>query len=324
MKLVRAAAGVAAVALASGLGLATLTQAPVAATTTASTTGCGVLSIIGCPTAFPPPTNAPASSGNPPLPAKSACGRTVRKANGTPWRCTFFDNFSGNTLNRSFWVPQTGWYQGDYTAGYNCYVDSPDVVSVSGGALHLRVVKTTGFPYWCGAASGPTNYIGGMVSTYHLFSQRYGRFQARLKVQGTTKAGLHEAFWLWPDDRYTNVNWPATGEIDPNETFSMYPDKSVAFLHYGTDAHWVSGVNMNFHCKAYRGVWNTYTVLWSPKSITFQVNGKNCLINRSGDPAFKKRFIINLTAALGESKNKMTSTTPIPATMLVDWVKVWL
>lgn len=321
MKFVRVAAGISALAMA-GLGL-TVAAEPVVATTASTSTSCGLLAILGCPSAPPAPIGAPAGTGNPPLPAASACGPVIRKANGTPWRCTFVDQFTGTQLNRSFWVPQTGWYQGDYNVGYNCYIDSPSVISVSSGALHLRVVKQA-YPTSCGAPASPTNYVAGMVSTYHLFSQRYGRFQARIKVQNTRAAGLHEAFWLWPDDRYVKVNWPATGEIDPNETFSMYHDRSIAFLHYGKDAKWVSGVNMNFGCRASRGVWNTYTVSWSPKSLTVQVNGRKCLYNTSGDPAFKERYIVDLTAALGESKNKMTSATPIPATMLVDYVKVWL
>ena len=322
MKFVRVAAGVSALTLVTGLGF-TVAGASMGATT-ATTSSCNPLSaLLGCTNPPPPPSGGPSTVGNPPLPATSACGPTIRKANGTPWRCTFVDTFSGTQLNRNFWVPQTGYYQGDFKAGYNCYIDSPSVISVSGSALHLRIIEQ-GLPTACGAPAGATNYVGGMISTYHLFSQRYGRFQARVKVQAANAPGLHEAFWLWPDDRYTKVNWPATGEIDPSETFSMYHDRSVAFLHYAKDAHWVSGVNMNFNCRAQRGNWNTYTVSWSPKSLTVQINGKTCLLNKSGDPAFKERYIMLLTAALGESKNKMTANTPIPATMLVDYVKVWL
>lgn len=316
MKSVRLAAVMSALALVGGLGVVSLAS-PVDATT--STGSSCILGLLGCPTPTPTPISG---TGNPPLPATTACGTTIRKPSGTPWRCTFVDNFNGTVLNRAYWVPQTGWYQGDFTRGYNCYVDSPSVISVSSGALHLRVVRTP-IQTVCGAPAGATNYIGGMVSTYHLFSQRYGRFQARVKVQAASVPGLHEAFWLWPDDRYVKVNWPATGEIDPSETFSMFHDRSAAFLHYGTDAKWVGGVNINFDCRAYRGEWNTYTVTWTPTVLTIQVNGKNCLVNKSGDPAFKERYIVNFTAALGEAKNKMSSATPIPATMLVDYIKVW-
>lgn len=330
MKFVRVAAGASALALIGGLGLATTTASPVdasTASTTTTTTNCLLGTLLGCPTAPPTPVPPPVGAsvnGNPPLPAPSACGPIIRKSGGGAWRCTFVDDFFGTQLNRRFWVPQTGWYQGDFSAGYNCYVDSPSVISVSSGALHLRVLRSS-VPTVCGAPAGATNYIAGMVSTYRLFSQKYGRFQARIKVQTTPGAGLHEAFWLWPDDRYTKVNWPTTGEIDPSETFSMYHDRSIAFLHYGNGSEkWVSGVNMNFGCRASRGVWNTYTVSWSPKTLTVQVNGKTCLYNTSGDPAFKERYIVDFTAALGESKNKKTSTTPIPATMLVDYIKVWI
>ena len=55
-----------------------------------------------------------------------ACGARPRKADGTLWSCTFDDEFDGNALDRTRWVPQTEFVTGDKDAGYACYLDDPD------------------------------------------------------------------------------------------------------------------------------------------------------------------------------------------------------
>ena len=83
------------------------------------------------------------------------------------------------------------------------------------------------------------------------------------------------------------------------------------------------GVNTAHDCKAKRGKWHIYTLLWGPERIEIKVDGKSCLINTSGHRAFKKRYIVAFTAMNGLSGNRVTTKTPLPSTMRVDWVRVW-
>jgi hypothetical protein len=83
------------------------------------------------------------------------------------------------------------------------------------------------------------------------------------------------------------------------------------------------GINTAWDCKAERGVYNTYTLTWTRSSLTIDVNGETCLVNRSGNRAFRKPFIAALTSALGEGRNALTPETPMPATMSVDYFRVW-
>ena len=255
-----------------------------------------------------------------------ACGAQPRKADGSAWSCSFDDEFDGTSLDRTKWVPQTAFVTGDATAGYACYVDSTNNVSVAGGSLHLTIRKEpAAVP--CGSPTSKVTsvYTAGSISTYHLFSQQYGRFEARVRPAATTATGLHEAFWLWPDDRFpSTVSWPQAGEIDISETYSVSPNLSIPFLHYAADSGGPQpGLNTAWNCTAYRGQWNTYTLVWGPSRLEILVNGRTCLVNTSGDPAFMKPYIVALTAALGQGNNVMTAATPIPATMDVDYLRVW-
>jgi beta-glucanase (GH16 family) len=241
---------------------------------------------------------------------------------GAFWQCTFADNFDGRSLDRSTWTPQVHHGSGTTTARA-CHVDSPETIAVDGGHLRLTVRAAT-TPVVCDKVPG--QYIAGSVSTHRKFSQQYGRFEARVKVHPTTAPGLQEAFWLWPDDRVTSsVVWPAAGEIDIAETYSQYPTLAIPFLHYTANDNGGPrpGLNTAWNCSATRGVFNTYVLTWTPTTIRIDVNGRTCLTNTSGDPAFQKPYIVAFTSALGIDRNALTPTTPIPASMSVDYVRVW-
>ncbi|MFL6157913.1 MAG: family 16 glycosylhydrolase [Marmoricola sp.] len=271
------------------------------------------------------PSTAIAAVRRPTVPAAAsdACGTQPVKADGSLWSCTFDDEFNDTKLDRTKWQPQTSFASG-VQAAHACYLDDPSVISESNGSLNLTLRKVTK-PVTCdfGGLTGPTNYVGGSVTTYRLYSQQYGRFEARVKNTATTAKGLQETFWLWPDDRTPQTTvWPFAGEIDVSETYSAYPTLNVPFLHYST--YWsVPGTNTAWNCTANRGVWNTYTLEWSPNRLEIFVNGKSCLVNTSGDAAFQKPYIIAFTQAMGAAGNEYNTKTPIPATLNVDYIRAW-
>jgi beta-glucanase (GH16 family) len=281
----------------------------------------------------PPATTVPApapydpAATSPTLGVSGPCGGVrVTKADGTAWTCTLDDEFDGTALDRSVWMPQTNFVTGT-PAAHACYRDDPRNISVGGGTLNLTVRKES-TPIRCVNQSMGTTagYSAGMVSTYRLWSQQYGRFETRFKTTAATVPGLQEDFWLWPDDRYSDGTlWPAAGEIDVAELYSQYPTLNVPYLHYTRTDNGgpVPGLNTTWNCAANRGVFNTYLLEWTPTTLTISVNGRTCLVNRSGDRAFQKRYIMAFTAALGTGANALVAGTPIPATMNVDYVRAW-
>lgn len=279
-----------------------------------------VLVMLGVPIASASSVEAAAMAWTP---TPDACGPKVKKTRALGyWNCTFVDDFDGTALDRTKWVPATYFVIGTPEL-HACYRDDPANVNVADGVLNLTLVSLDA-PAECSVAASPTRYMSGAVTTYRLFSQQYGRFEARIRTTATGAPGLHEAFWLWPDERFSKIDWPASGEIDISETFSVYPDISGSYLHYSADRYGLLyGVNAA-NCAANRGEWNTFDVEWSASRIETFVNGTSCLVNTSKDRAFRKRYIINLTQALSAADwNQLDETTPLPATMQVDYVKVW-
>lgn len=243
-------------------------------------------------------------------------------ADGREWACTFDDEFSGSALDRTKWIVKTGFVTGNpHSSEYACTADDPRYVSVSNGALHLTMdrvdtpVACTGYP--------SSHYEAPTVSTYHTFSQQFGRVEVRSRVQAATAPGVQESIWLWPDDRYVSAEDRTKGEIDIAEQYSNFPQIAVPFLHSDAIKDPVPGVNTAWSCLAPRGDWNTYVFTSTPSTISISVNGITCLTNTDGDPIFHKRYILILTQALGIGTNVPTSETELPTTTDIDYVRIW-
>ena len=171
----------------------------------------------------------------------------------------------------------TSYSSGNMIGAGACYLDDPSVVSVADGALHLSVLALAA-PMLCPSGSPViwSSNAAGMVSTSGLFSQQYGRFEARYRSAAVSGPGLQEAFWLWPDHRYgSDGPWPMSGEIDIAETYSVRPDLAIPFLHYTANDNGgpIPGTNTAWDCTAWRGAWHTYTLEWSPSRIQVWVDG---------------------------------------------------
>jgi beta-glucanase (GH16 family) len=266
--------------------------------------------------------------------AVPTCGQPISKADGTPWTCTFDEEFDGKSLDSSKWIPITT-DQNGYAGGAACMVDSPDNIAVSGGVLNLTVRKTA--PFACASPKGAftTSYTGGQVATYGKFSQTYGRFAVRAKFPAATIAGLQSTLWMWPQN---NMLTGLTGEIDIAEQYSQFADRVIPYLHYDynpatTALHSSAplvGTNVvtnNQFLVDNVNAFHEYAVEWTPTTITIFIDGRTVLVDHlapSGQSPFDQPFFLALTACLGVGSNAVQpGKTPLPATTQIDWVRGW-
>jgi beta-glucanase (GH16 family) len=249
---------------------------------------------------------------------------TVTATSNCP-QLTWSDEFSGNSLDATKWNYQTGngcpgicgW--GNNELEY--FTNTTNNVSVANGAL---AIKAQYQPNYNGSGN---DYTSGKLVTSGKFSQKYGHFEARVKVPSS--AGAWPAFWMLAD----NTNWPATGEIDILECRNANPVTWFGTLHFGDASgnHLSQGYTYNY-ATPLSNDYHIYSAYWTPDSISWYIDNilkgtvtKTALIAGGGVwPYDSQNFYIILNLSIGGQFSGQTpDPTQFPLTMLVDYVRVY-
>jgi beta-glucanase (GH16 family) len=186
------------------------------------------------------------------------------------------------------------------TSGNGVY--APDkVLSTANGVLNydLHTDSATGKPVV--AAPMPRGYS----------SQLYGRMSVRARADAID--GYKIAFLYWP----STGNW-AEGEIDGPETGNTDLQSSPYLA-----SKQLGNLSSTFQKVTAPGVpnmneWHTYTVEWTPDSITYLVDGvkAGAITDKAYIPTTKMRFVM-------QAETEIKSTPPassLRGNVQVDWV----
>lgn len=231
-----------------------------------------------------------------------------------------FDGAAGSRVDSSRWKYDIGNRWGDQELEY--YSDSTDNVSLVGnGNLAITARKGNQAGHQC--QYGLCEYTSGRVLTEGKFDQKYGRFEARIKLP--SGQGIWPAFWLLGGN-----NWPADGEIDILETLGHKPDVLHASLH-GPGFSGAKG-NPVTHAestgKNLSDDFHVFALDWTPDRLVWLLDGEEYFrVTKSSlkgkEWVFDHPFFIILNVAVGGSwPGAPDGTTQFPQTMLVDWVRV--
>ena len=251
------------------------------------------------------------------------------------------DEFDGDALELNTWFIQTGDGTAfDLPAGWGNnelqYYQAGNV-TVAGGVLRIEAREESVSGY---------GYTSARITTQDLVAFRYGRIEARMKLPGGQ--GIWPAFWmLSQDSRYGG--WPNAGEIDIMEAINLdVLGKNAVFgtIHYGGIAdfpnNWFfTGNNTTVGSEADgdlpTDVFHNYAIEWDADEIRWYVDDVLYATQNSWwsdtaatDPGaaypapFNQAFHILLNVAVGGNlPGPPDASTVFPATMEVDWVRVY-
>jgi beta-glucanase (GH16 family) len=196
-------------------------------------------------------------------------------------------------------------------------------------------VDTNGYLNIVARLPSPGVYTSAEMDTRGLFSFQYGRLEARIQVPEAQ--GLWPAFWLLGNNVDT-VAWPGCGEMDVMERINAAgsPDWNQGSIHgtgftgsnLGTDYYFPSGQTA--------AGWHTYGMIKSPNSISYYVDDPTkpyVTYTPASITPFpgavwpfdngQANYIILNIAIGGSWPGPPNASTPLPSTMLVDYVRVY-
>jgi beta-glucanase (GH16 family) len=257
-------------------------------------------------------------------------------ASGTlVWSDEFSNSTSSNAQpNPAVWTYDTGaggWGNDeleDY-CGWNsslspCSAAAPNVYVGTDGYLHIVAEQpSTGV------------YTSTRIKTEGFFSFQYGRIEFRVQVPEAQ--GFWPAAWLLGNNIAT-ANWPACGEMDVLERVDAAgtPDWNEGSIH-GTG---FTGTNLgnryNFPTGQTAANWHTYGMIWSKGSVAYYVDDPtqpyitytpSSIAGLAGSvwpyDSGQANFIIMNLAVGGDYPGSPNNTTPFPAQILVDYVRIY-
>jgi beta-glucanase (GH16 family) len=239
----------------------------------------------------------------------------VKQVSAAPnWKPVWSDEFDGTALSRSNWTPEIGTGSGGW--GNNelqYYTDRSQNLQVTGGNLVITARKES---------YGGMNYTSARIKTQNLKSFTYGKIEARIKLP--SGQGLWPAFWMLGSNIST-VGWPYSGETDIMERVNNNPYVNGT-VHWDAGGHAEYGrVSGNLDFSQY----HVYSVEWDSKYIRWFVDGQQFnefyIENGTGNTEeFQRPFFLLLNLAVGGNwPGAPNDSTPFPAQMLVDYVRVY-
>lgn len=228
-----------------------------------------------------------------------------------------FDDFNGPAGSRpdparwGYDLGGGGWGNGEAQT----YTDSPENAALDGDG-HLVIT----------ARRDGDGFTSARLTTKGKLSFVHGRAEARLRLP--RGAGLHPAFWLLGDD-VDQVGWPRSGELDVVETIA-----GADFIHNGAIGPDSDGKEYKLASTepiqpSFVDDFHTYWVQRDPGVVTMGVDDRTTAVFREADLppderwVFDKPFYLLLNVAVGGSwPGPADASTPSPAAMTVDWVRV--
>lgn len=233
------------------------------------------------------------------------------------WSIIWSDEFNESNLDLTKWTYEIGNGQAQGIPGWGnnelqYYTDHNANISLDSGYLHITAIQES---------FNGSNYTSARIKTQGLFDFTYGKVEARLKVP--SGQGLWPAFWMLGSNINT-VSWPACGEIDVmehvNNELKIYGTAHFDMWGHMYDGDFAYADASDFHL---------YSIEWDVNEIRWFLDN-NLFHSLAIDAAqisreeFHNPFFLLLNMAVGGNwPGNPDGSTSFPATMMVDYVRVY-
>ncbi|MFZ2982465.1 MAG: family 16 glycosylhydrolase, partial [Sphingobium sp.] len=158
-------------------------------------------------------------------------------------------------------------------------------------------------------------YTSGMINTIGSFSQTYGYFEIRAKL--AAGQGVHDAFWMLPIDG----SWPP--ELDIVEQRGSDPTQVIGVAHATMDDGRDLTYSKQLTVATATTEFHTYGLDWEPDFLTWYIDGVPVRTMPTWPGMDKPMYMIANLGGGGAWSGNPNSTTPLPATMEIDYIRAY-
>jgi beta-glucanase (GH16 family) len=249
------------------------------------------------------------------------------------WQLSWSDNFSGATLDPAKWQVEDKSTFGNGNGELACLMNRPANVRVADGRLSLTAVHESS-PVVCGDNDtrfpNGRDYTSAMISTKGKEAWHEGKFEIRAMLPLTpgSSKGLWPAFWMRPEsgtgDGELDV-LEAVGTADQDDPEAGAVHQTLWYDEQGTHPKQSQVVKVDNPAAGF----HTYGVQWRHGRMDWYIDDK-VVFSRDQtttpwlDDAFAGKFFLRLNLAVGGTfPGTPNQSTRLPASMVVDWVKVY-
>jgi beta-glucanase (GH16 family) len=256
------------------------------------------------------------------------------KLDRSAWQLVWRDEFNGPAgapPDSSKWRPDIGDGCSFGICGWGndekqYYTNSPDDVALDGrGNLRITARKAES-DLKC--HYGRCLYTSGKITTRGIYNAEPGLVEARIRVP--TGQGLWPAFWMLGRSHMT-VPWPQSGEIDIMEHRGSQPAIMSSAIHGpGYSGQTIFADAKKLRRGGFPDRFHRFGAVWDSTSVQFFIDdtlyyrANRPDVEKKGKWVFDQPFYILLNLAVGgHFDGDPKSDAVLPATMLVDYVRVY-
>jgi len=250
------------------------------------------------------------------------------------WVQVWGDEFSGAAgaaIDTTRWRYDTADGCGSGNCGWGnnekeYYARGPENIALNGQGQLAIVARTA--PAGLRCYYGACRYTSAKITTRGKVDVAPGRVEARIKL--SAGQGLWPAFWLLGTN-ISAVGWPASGELDIMENRGSAPATTSSAVHgpgYSGNTPFVHARSLER--STFTDSFHTFAVEWDSLTVRFFVDDTAHYVVARGEVehfgrwVFDQPFFVILNLAVGgHFDGDPASDAIFPATMLVDYVRVY-
>ncbi|WNJ17071.1 family 16 glycosylhydrolase [Pontibacter sp. G13] len=226
------------------------------------------------------------------------------------------DEFDGNTLDSDNWtheIGDNGWGNNEWQ------YYQPENTSVQDGYLVIEATETP---------AGSGKYYSSRIKSEDKQEFTFGRIDVRAKLP--KGQGIWPAIWMLGAD-FSQVGWPACGEIDIMELVGHEPSTVHGTIHYGPawPNNRYTGTSYTLDSGEFIDQFHVFSLIWKQNLLEFYVDDNLFQTLTPGDLGgqpwlFNKDFFFIMNCAVGGNwPGYPNATTIFPQLLVVDYVRVY-